>query len=301
MSQSRNPNSGAVHGLLLIDKPAGVSSAGVVREVKRRLGGVKVGHLGTLDPFATGLLPLGLGEGLKIVQFLNQEGKAYSGVIALGSTTDTLDSTGRVTQSAPIPPDVESRLDEVSARFRGEIQQVPPMYSAIKKDGTPMYELARKGVEVDLEPRTVTIDELSIAAESPQALRIEVRCSKGTYVRSLARDVAAALGTLGHLSSLRRTAFGRFDVGRASPLESVLESGDPAVISPRDALTDFREIAADDAMIRQIRLGRQYALSELPPPRGHQEIVKVIGTDGALVALLGVAGSAWKILRVLAP
>lgn len=294
-----SPNSGP-HGLLLIDKPEGVTSAGVVREVKRRLG-VKVGHLGTLDPFATGLLPLGLGEGLKIVPFLNQEGKAYTGTIALGRATDTLDATGEVTEQAPIPADFAARLADVAARFHGEIRQVPPMYSAIKKDGTPLYTLARKGVELELEPRSVTIEEISLAPAAADAIRIDVRCSKGTYVRSLARDVAAALGTVGHLRSLRRTAFGRFDVAHAVAVASVQRAAALPVIAPRDALPEARELFADEAMLRAVRLGQQSALARLAGPRGVEEVAKLIAPAGTLAAILGAAGSSWKILRVLVP
>ncbi len=297
MSPNPSPNSAAPGGILLIDKPAGLTSADVVRRVKRRLGGPRVGHLGTLDPFATGLLPLAIGEGLKVVQFLNQESKAYAGTVTLGAATDTLDSTGRVTETAAVPDDVAARLEAVAARFRGDIEQVPPMYSAIKRDGTRMYELARKGVALELEPRRVRIDTLDLRAIGPAEIALDVHCSKGTYVRSLARDLAAALGTVGHLSALRRTRFGTFDLSAATPLEDLVER--PVPISPRAALVDLREIESDADLVRRIRLGQQYALAKLPAPRGSDEVAKIIGPSGELVAIVAASGASWKILRVL--
>jgi len=287
-----------VHGILLVDKPAGLTSAGVVREVKRRLGGAKVGHLGTLDPFATGLLPLAIGEGAKVVPFLNQEEKSYSGTIALGNATDTLDSTGRTTETAPVPPLTQATVDEIAGRFLGEIAQVPPAFSALKRGGVPLYRLARRGVELEVEPRRVSIASLSLALIGPQSLSLSVRCSKGTYVRSLARDLALALGTVGHLSALRRTAFGMFRVSEAVPLESVLGAGDLPVLSPRQALGRMRELQASEGLAREIRAGRQGALASLEPAEAAEEVAKVVGPDGELVAVVGVRLGAWKILRV---
>jgi tRNA pseudouridine55 synthase len=270
----------------------------VVREVKRRLGGAKVGHLGTLDPFATGLLPLAIGEGAKVVPFLNQEEKSYSGTIVLGNATDTLDSTGRTTETAPVPPLTQATVDEVAGRFLGEIAQVPPAFSALKRGGVPLYRLARRGVELEVEPRRVSIASLSLALIGPQSLSLSVRCSKGTYVRSLARDLALALGTVGHLSALRRTAFGTFRVSEAVSLESVLAAGDLPVLSPRQALGRMRELQASEGLAREIRAGRQAALVSLAPAEAPEEVAKVVGPDGELVAVVGVSLGTWKILRV---
>jgi tRNA pseudouridine55 synthase len=164
-------------GILLVDKPADITSAGVVREVKRRLRVAKIGHLGTLDPFATGLLPLALGEGTKVVSFLSQGEKSYVGIIALGRLTDTLDATGEVVARATVPSLAAGILEEVARQFRGTIEQVPPMFSALKRGGIPLYELARKGVDVDREPRQVHIESLSLSVASAEEISITVRCS----------------------------------------------------------------------------------------------------------------------------
>ena len=284
-------------GILLVDKPAGITSAGVVREVKRRLRVAKIGHLGTLDPFATGLLPLALGEGTKVVSFLSQGEKSYVGVIALGRSTNTLDSTGEVVAQAAVPTMAAGMLEEVARRFRGDIEQVPPMFSALKRDGIPLYELARKGVDVDREPRQVRIESLSLTAASAEEIAISVRCSKGTYVRSLARDIAAALGTVGHLASLRRTTFGAFELGSAIPLESVAADGVLPILPPRVALAGLRELEVDPRSSARIRRGQQAAAAGLPAPVSPCEVAKVV-CAGDLVALVGEAQGRWRIQRV---
>jgi tRNA pseudouridine55 synthase len=283
-------------GILLIDKPAGITSAGVVREVKRRLRVAKVGHLGTLDPFATGLLPLALGEGSKVVPFLNQEDKAYEGLISLGRATDTLDATGETTEIAEVPSFDVAWLEAVAERFRGDISQVPPMFSALKRSGVPLYELARRGIEVDREPRRVHIHELSLAPAGPQTIRLSVRCSKGTYVRSLARDVATAMQTIGHLASLRRVAFGRFDVGRALALDRLSLSALP-LLTPRQALDPMPELCVDELLVAELRRGEQRGLARLA---SSSPTAKLIGPDGELVAIVVAEHGEWRLARVLA-
>jgi tRNA pseudouridine55 synthase len=271
-----------------------------VRDVKRRLALDKVGHLGTLDPFATGLLPLCLGEGSKVVPFLNQEDKAYAGRMRLGIATDTLDATGTETERASVPPVTAEVLAAVATRFTGEIEQVPPMYSALKRSGVPLYRLARQGIEVERAPRRVCIHSLRLRAESPDRVDFEVHCSKGTYVRSLAADLARALGTVGHLSTLRRTRFGAFSVDDAAPLEDVRPGVELALKSPREVLGTLRELAATDRLEAQIRKGQQWALSELPPPQVEAEMAKVV-SPGGLVAVLEAAEGSWRIVRVFSP
>ena len=284
-------------GILLVDKPADITSAGVVREVKRRLRVAKIGHLGTLDPFATGLLPLALGEGTKVVSFLSQGEKSYVGIIALGRLTDTLDATGEVVARATVPSLAAGILEEVARRFRGTIEQVPPMFSALKRGGIPLYELARKGVDVDREPRQVHIESLSLSVASAEEISISVRCSKGTYVRSLACDIAGALGTVGHLASLRRTTFGSFEVASAIPLGSVTADGELPIISPRVALAGLREIEIDAQLATCIRKGQQAAVASLSAVPSPSEIAKVL-CDEELVALVGEDEGRWRIQRV---
>jgi tRNA pseudouridine55 synthase len=288
-------------GIVVVDKPAGITSAGVVRVVKRRLDAEKIGHLGTLDPFATGVLPLAVGEGSKLVPFLNEDDKAYVGTVALGRATNTLDSTGETTEERPVPPLSAAAIEEAASRFRGEIAQVPPMFSALKRDGRRLYDLARRGVEVELSPRSVKIHSLVLRPLDDRTLELSARCGKGTYVRSLARDIAAALGTVGHLALLRRTECGRFRVAEAIPLAEIERGASVPIVALREALPELREIAVDDAMVERIRRGQQYALSGLPRPSGAAEVVKILGMRGELVALLQARGSGWAIARVLAP
>jgi tRNA pseudouridine55 synthase len=270
----------------------------VVREIKRRLGVAKVGHLGTLDPFATGLLPVCLGEGAKIVPFLNQEDKAYTGTIRLGVATDTLDPTGRVTETSPVPELTGKALLDVACKFVGPIEQVPPMHSALKRDGVPLYRLARRGIEVERPARKVLIKSLSLEIAGEALVGFEVRCSKGTYVRTLARDIAAALGTQGHLEILRRTAFGAFRVSEAVSFDAIVVGAELPVLGLRDALAGLRELTVDPSLESQIRLGQQQGLRSLPPPRSAGEVAKVISGGGDLIALVGAGEIGWKLLRV---
>src|SRR6185295_5405106 len=201
-----------VTGILLVDKPEGMSSAGVIRALKPCLAGSKVGHLGTLDPFASGLLPLCLGEATKVARYLLHESKAYTGTIRLGVATDTLDRTGTCIEQAALPPLDQPAVAAVAARFTGRLQQVPPMYSALKREGVPLYKLARRGVEVERAPRQIEIARLDLRLRDAERIDFTVACSKGTYVRVLAADVGAALGTVAHLEDLRRTQVGSFRI-----------------------------------------------------------------------------------------
>jgi tRNA pseudouridine55 synthase len=285
-----------MNGLLIVDKPVGLSSADVVRTAKRLLRR-KTGHLGTLDPFASGVLPLCIGDGTKIAQFLNESDKSYEGLIRLGSETDTGDPTGTVVASADVPVLTQSTLDEVAARFSGEIEQVPPMYSAIKRAGTPLYKLARQGIEVDRHPRRVRIESFRLRLHDDSTLAFEVTCSKGTYVRVLAGDVAAALGTVGHLVCLRRTRFGRFTQRDAVSLER-LEAGDIKLISLTEALSDVRghELAAAD--VQRARSGFVPLLKSLP--RGHlHDVMRLVDAKGELIAVVVCDDrGAWRYARV---
>lgn len=291
-----------MHGILLIDKPAGITSAAVVRDVKRATG-AKVGHLGTLDPFAEGLLPLVLGEGTKIAQFLNTADKAYEGTVRLGRRTDSGDRTGAVVEEAPPPAAADpARCAQVAAELRGPRMQVPPMYSAVKRDGMPLYRLARRGVDVEREARPVTIHDLEIEPLAADLLHLRVHCSKGTYVRVLAEEIAAALGTVGHLESLRRTRFGHFGIAAAVRPPIDREAALRALIGPREALPELPEIAVDTATAAAVLQGKESALGALPRPPEGVAAAKVLGPDGALLALVTPApGRRWQYSRVLRP
>ena len=211
-----------MHGVLVIDKPGGVSSTFVVDKVRRALDMVKAGHGGTLDPIATGVLPICIGSGTKVAQFLLADDKAYEAEGLLGVSTDTLDRSGRVIDERPVDPGLTREdLLAVLARFTGELDQVPPMYSAIKQGGTRLYHRARAGHEVERAPRRIRIDRLELVAFEPPRFRVAVACSKGTYVRSLVADIGDALGAGAHLTELRRTRSGRFTLDHAVSLDAI--------------------------------------------------------------------------------
>jgi tRNA pseudouridine55 synthase len=264
-----------------------------------------VGHLGTLDPFASGLLPLCVGEGTKAATFLNTADKRYRGVVRLGVETDTLDITGEVISSTDRIPDARDLpLAELADRFTGRIQQVPPAYSAIKKDGVRMYELARAGTAPELEARAVEIHALALDALGPDRISLEVHCSKGTYVRSLARDLGRAIGCPATLAELVRTGFGPFGLADAVDLESLsqrLQAGAAApLLDLGRALGHLRELAVRRGDAADLRLGRQAVLAGLPRPHDAAELAKVIDPDGDLVAVVSASPLGWRIERIFA-
>ena len=210
-----------MHGILLIDKPAGITSHDVVRVVRRIYKTRKVGHAGTLDPLATGVLVVAVGDGTKILQFLVSDCKSYRASFKLGITTDTLDADGSVIEERPLPVGCQNQLEKVCSCFRGKIQQIPPMYSALKLNGIPLYKIARKGEQVDREPRQVTISRLEIVGQSLPEVSIEVDCSKGTYIRSLISDIGEALGCGAHLTALIRLRSGHFQLADCVSIEQM--------------------------------------------------------------------------------
>jgi tRNA pseudouridine55 synthase len=213
----------ALDGALLIDKPAGPTSHDVVDKIRRRFGIKKVGHCGTLDPNATGLLIIVLGRGTKLSERLMADDKVYEGTIKFGVATDSYDSDGEVTATQPVPPLTLEQLNEAAAAFLGDIMQTPPMVSAIKKDGVPLYKLARKGLEVEREARLVHVYNFRFTGYAEPLGAFRLACTKGTYVRSVAHELGLKLGCGAHLSALRRSVSGKFDVSDALPLETILE------------------------------------------------------------------------------
>jgi tRNA pseudouridine55 synthase len=212
-------------GVLLLDKPAGITSTQALAKAKRILGARKAGHTGTLDPFATGLLPLVFGEGTKFARFLIDATKGYQATLRLGVETTTGDTEG--TELVRLPIDVDEHfIDEVLERYIGAGEQVPPMHSAVRIDGRRLYELARKGIEIERAPRAIEILDLRREAFSGEDLVVSVTCSKGTYIRTLARDIGRSLGCGAYLTALRRTAVGGFALGQATTLDDL--AADPA-------------------------------------------------------------------------
>jgi tRNA pseudouridine55 synthase len=278
-----------MNALLLVDKPAGISSAEVVRRVKSRVKPARVGHLGTLDPFATGLLPIMIGEATKLAPFIDGGDKEYAGLIRLGVETDTLDRDGAEVRRADVPLISPEKLAQVAADFTGAIEQVPPLFSAIKRAGVPLYRLARRGDDVaPPEKRSVEIRRLSLSLEAPDAIRFVATCSPGTYARALARDIGVALGTVAHLEQLRRTRNGAFSIDDAMPLAEVLATLDsgvqlPRLISLRGALVGLSELVVDAAAEKRLRNGDSRALGSQVPHDG--PLFKVISADGELIAV----------------
>jgi tRNA pseudouridine55 synthase len=207
-----------VHGIILLDKRQGVSSNQALQEVRRLLNANKAGHTGALDPLATGLLPLCFGEATKVSALMLDDNKRYQVTIRLGVMTDTGDAEGKVIAEMPVPEFSEQTLRDCLQHFMGEIDQVPPMYSALKHQGKKLYELAREGKTVDRPARRITIFELNLLDFGPDQLTLDVACSKGTYIRSLAEDIGHRLGCCGTVTALRRTASGQFDISQAYSL-----------------------------------------------------------------------------------
>ncbi len=292
-------------GVLLVDKPAGITSAGVVRALKARVDPRKIGHLGTLDPFATGLLPLCIGEATKVAQFLTAEAKGYTGRIRLGVETDTLDCTGRVLREAPVPAIDARALHELARQLHGVRLQTPPMFSAVKQGGVPLYRLARRGIEVERSPRPIEVHGLTLRPAGDAEIDFHVDCSKGTYVRVLAADIGRALGCGGHLTALRRVRFGAFDVRYAHALASLLEAAPREalpVVPVRSALAHLRELAIPPQAGPALRRGQQHILGTLPPAEEPAEVAMVVTSAGDLVAIVqaDAARGAWRVARILA-
>jgi tRNA pseudouridine55 synthase len=285
-----------IDGALLLDKPVGPSSNGVLQEAKRLLGARKAGHGGTLDPLASGLLLLLFGEATKLAGLLLDQDKEYLATVKLGETTATGDAEGEILERREVPVD-RPDLDAVLERFRGEIDQLPPMHSALKRDGVPLYKLARQGKAVERASRRIRILELEVASFEPPRLNLRVRCSKGTYIRTLAEDIGAALGTGAHLSGLRRTASGRFRIEDAVSLEALRELPPAArsdLVLPLTALVQGLPRAALDAGAEaRLRNGQALEISGLA-----EGVVAVVRADGALIGLGRSEGGVLRPLRL---
>lgn len=215
-----------MNGIVIVDKPQGWTSQDVTARLRRVFGTRRIGHGGTLDPMATGVLPVFVGRATRGVEFFEHAEKTYETVLRLGITTDTEDMTGTVLETREVSVTRQEFL-EVLPRFRGQIQQVPPMYSALKVDGQKLCDLARKGREVERKPRPITIYELEMLEFAGNTARLRVRCSKGTYIRTLCKDIGEALGCGGCMEALRRVAAGEYTIEEAVPLETLLETAEP--------------------------------------------------------------------------
>lgn len=276
-------------GILNINKPQGLTSHDVVARVRRITGQKKAGHAGTLDPLATGVLPVVLGKATRLVEYLADADKAYRATLILGATTDTYDREGTI---MPTPGAVMPSLnvvEEALKAFRGEIEQLPPMHSAIKVGGKKLYELARSGAEIERETRQVTISALHLEAYDPPTLRISVECSKGTYIRSLAYDLGIALGTGAYLNELIRTRHGPFTIESAITLEDLEESirqgnWQSALYPPEYILRGWQTYTTTPDEERDIKQGKPI---QLPPPNNSDRPLIAAKTEtGDLLAIL---------------
>jgi tRNA pseudouridine55 synthase len=248
-------------GLIVIDKPEGPTSHDVVGRVRRILHETRVGHAGTLDPLASGVLPIALGEATKLAGRLLDATKAYEFAIRFGEGTDTLDAEGQVTETSDHRP-TQEEVAAILPRFTGSIEQVPPAYSALKIDGKPAYERSRAGETVEMKPRTVTVHELHVVDSSADQATLSATVSKGTYIRSLARDMATALGTVGHVGMLRRTRAGPFTLDQAISLDFLSQAAkarqfDGAVLPLTAALDDIPALPVTPDQAQLLRHGQK--------------------------------------------
>lgn len=265
---SRRRKGRDVNGILVIDKPQGVTSNGILQQVKRLYGAAKAGHTGALDPLATGVLPLCFGEATKFSQLMLDSDKAYITTARLGVRTETGDSEGAVVDERPVPEGLdENALEPVLAQFRGDIQQVPSMYSALKHKGRPLYEYAREGIEVERPSRPVTIYQLILLNVRANEIDLAVKCTKGTYIRSLVDDIGEVLGCGAHVTALRRTLAAGFtldQVHRVEDLEAMRERGeslDGLLVKPDAALSMFPELTLEGASLVSILNGQPVRIS----------------------------------------
>jgi tRNA pseudouridine55 synthase len=282
-------------GILVINKPRGLTSHDVVARVRRLTHQKRVGHAGTLDPMATGVLVVCLGRATRVAEYLTGADKTYRAVLRLGVETDTYDAEGQVVSTLPVKV-TESDVRAALGQFIGEIDQVPPMYSALKRDGKPLYKLARKGIEVERAPRRVRIDEITLRAFELPDVTIDVRCSSGTYIRSLAHDVGAALGCGAHLIELTRLASGSFTIEKAVKLEDLSGQDQTGLLHPLDeALHNWPAITLDADQARRVTMGQAIAFNGAQA-EATADLFRVYNNDGKLLAIM-VIDRAARLLR----
>lgn len=272
MSRSRRAKGREVNGILLLDKPTGMTSNGALQAVKRLYRARKAGHTGSLDPLANGLLPLCLGEATKLSGFLLDADKHYIAEIRLGVRTATGDAEGEVIRSADPGRVTRSEVAAAAATFRGHLDQVPPMFSAVKQNGIPLYKLAHQGIEVERKARSVVIHSLEVLGYEDDAVTVEVHCSKGTYIRVLADELGELLGCGAHVSRLRRTRVGAFDTSRMFSFEKLQEiaaegadSLDSCLVSMEDALAQWPDVRLSQDMAYFLIRGQPVFVPHAPP------------------------------------
>jgi tRNA pseudouridine55 synthase len=282
-------------GILLLDKPQGLTSNGALQRVRKAFGAASAGHVGTLDPMATGMLPICLDEATKVISQIESGAKCYEFTVRLGARTDTGDADGIVVEEAVVPVLDSARIEAALSRHRGRQQQVPPMYSALKRDGRPLYELARKGIEVDRPARTIEILGLELVSARADALDLVCECTKGTYIRVLGEDLARALGTLGHLTRLRRAWVEPFRDLPMLALDAVLAGVEPRsreLLPPDIALQALAQAALTEAQVTELRHGQAVQCGSDPRVTPGAR-VRLYGPSGVFVGLAEALPDGW--------
>lgn len=259
-----------ISGILLLDKPAGITSNAALQTVKRLFDASKAGHTGSLDPLATGVLPLCFGEATKFSQFLLDADKRYRATFKLGVTTDSGDADGKVLETRTVPEISDSTLESVLEHYRGEISQIPSMFSALKVDGQPLYKLARQGIEVERKSRQVTIHEFSVVERDHDEITVDVHCTKGTYVRTLAEDIGQELGCGAHVVELRRLAAGSFTIDETISMEQLevwaedKAQLDAQLLPVSSAVQDWPQVELTEVTASYIRQGQPVQIANAP-------------------------------------
>ena len=285
MYDNRPKPNDTMSGVLVVDKPVGMTSHEVVQIIRRGTNIRRAGHTGTLDPRASGVLVILIGPAVRLSEYVSASDKRYQAVIRMGANTDTYDSDGQVTRTNPIDV-TEEQFETELKKFIGEIKQTPPPYSAIKMQGRPAYEMAREGEEVEMQPRIINVYSLDVLEWAPPEVTVDVHCSSGTYVRSLAYDIGEKLGCGAMLAGLRRTKSGRFTLKDAVPLRKLIESFDSNswykyVIPAAEALAEWSALTLNNEQVEAIRHGHR-----IPGEGKAGEMVRGITEQGELVALL---------------
>src|SRR5512135_528635 len=280
----------AISGVLVVDKPVGMTSHDVVQAIRTGTGLRRAGHTGTLDPRASGVLVILVGPAVRLSEFVSASDKRYQAIIRLGGSTDTFDAEGKVTPSKEPVNVTEAQFEEALQSFVGEIEQTPPPYSAVKVQGRKAYEMARQGEEVDLAPRKITVHHLEILEWAPPEVVIDVHCSSGTYVRSLANDLGTALGCGAYLVGLRRTKSGRFSLRDATPLRKLQEAFHAGnwyqfLIPAAEALAEWPAVELNPDEVEDVRHGHRVKAA----PDAKPGMVRGVSTQGELVALMDLA------------
>ena len=288
----------AVEGLLNIDKPAGMTSHDVVSHVRRVANLKRVGHAGTLDPLATGVLIVALGRATRLIEYIVATSKSYTTRIRLGQSTNSYDADGEIVAESPVEVD-EARVSAALQSFLGDIQQIPPMYSAIKRDGQPLYKLARQGIEVVRPARDVHIYALDVLSFEPPFLDLAIRCSKGTYIRSLAHDLGQVLGCGGHIVELRRTAVGRFTVTDGVRLEDLDPQSLASHLLPAEQAVDhFTRLQLSRAEVQMLWDGKRVPVGWGTPP---EPLHRLYDESGRFAGLVEPHEGHWRAVKMFPP